>query len=162
VENVIVAAIVISCLIGVCLALLIVGAAVGKTRKMPSQIVIDAHEEIEFCAQALPDEVTAQISYDDLRRILRHHIEWIQAYHWTPEGSSTNPIVFQKMDPLPYILERTDITGLNASPEIVKAVIEAHSEYLIAKGALHLEDPALIERDLRSRPELNHPETKLS
>ena len=38
----------------VAIGFLAVGHAVGATEEMPAQIVVDAHEAIEFCAEALP------------------------------------------------------------------------------------------------------------
>lgn len=139
----------------VVIGLLFVGWAVGKTSAMPDQIVIDAHEAIEFCAEALPVEITSQLTYDELRRLLRIHLEWIQAYHWTPEGDPSGPVVFEEHDALDYVVERADIVGLAVSREQAAAVIEAHDAYLQVAGALHIEAPELVERDLAELPELD-------
>ncbi len=136
----------------VAIGLVFVGNAVGKTAAMPDQIVVDMHEAIDFCAEALPDEVTAELSYDDLRRLLRLHLEWIQAFHWAPEGSGEGPIVFEEYDALGYVMERADITGLNVSSRNAAAAIEAHSAYLQVVGAIHLEDPVQVEQDLAELP----------
>ena len=141
----------------VVIGLLFVGWAVGKTAAMPDQIVIDAHEAIEFCAEALPIEVTSQLTYDELRRVLRVHLEWIQAYHWAPEGDPTGPIVFEEHDALDYVMERADILGLEVTRDQAAAVIEAHDAYLQVAGALHIEAPELVERDLSQLPQLDLP-----
>ena len=142
----------------VVIALLFVGWAVGKTSSMPDQIVVDAHEAIEFCAEALPAEVTSQLTYDELRRLLRLHLEWIQAYHWAPEGDSSGPVVFEEHDALDYVMERADLVRLDVTREQAAAVIEAHDAYLQVAGAIHLEAPELIERDLAHPPELDEPQ----
>ena len=144
----------------VAVALVAVGWAVGKTAAMPAQIVVDAHEAIEFCAQALPGEVTAVLSYDELRRILRLHLEWLQAYHWAPEGSGDGPILFQEYDPLPYMIERADVVGLDVSADHLAAVIDAHSGYLQVMGAIHLEDPVVAEADLADVAMLEGPSSE--
>ena len=136
-------------------ALLFVGWAVGKTSSMPDQIVIDAHEAIEFCAQALPVEVTSTLSYDELRRLLRLHLEWVQFYHWAPEGESDGPILFEELDAVDYVIERTDSIGLDVSRDHAVAVIEAHSSYLQVMGAIHLDDPVAVESDLADHPALS-------
>ena len=132
-----------------------VGHAVGVTEQMPAQIVIDAHEAIEFCAEAMTYDVTATISYDDLRRLLRLHLEWIQAYHWSPEGTSTGPIVFEQFDALEYVMERIQVTDLDVTREIAAAAIQAHSDYLQVVGAIHLDDPVKVEQDLAEMPLLD-------
>ena len=138
----------------VAVAFVAVGHAVGATESMPAQIVIDGHEAIEFCAQALPDRVTASLSYDDLRRLLRIHLEWIQAYHWAPSSSDAAPIIFEQFDPLSYVMERCESVGLDVTADEAAAVIQAHSDYLQVMGALHLDDPVDVEADLAMAPQL--------
>jgi hypothetical protein len=149
--------ILVAALVVVIVALLFVGWAVGKTSAMPDQIVVDAHEAIEFCAEALPDEVTATISYDELRRLLRLHLEWIQFYHWAPEGRSDGPILFEELDAVDYVEERADVVGLEVSRDHIVEVVKAHSAYLQVMGAIHLEDPVLAESDLSQLPLLDAP-----
>ncbi len=139
----------------VVIAFFAVGDAVGKTERMPGQIVVDVHEAIEFCAEALPGEVTATLSYDELRRLLRLHLEWIQAYHWAPEVGESGPIVFEQFDALDYVMERAAVTHLDVSREHAAAVIQAHSDYLAVMGAIHLDDPVKVEQDLGELPLLD-------
>lgn len=134
------------------IALLFVGDAVGKTSKMPDQIVVDVHEAIDFCAEALPRDVTAVMTFDELRRILRLHLEWIQAYHWSPEGTDEGPILFEEFDALDYVMERAAAIRLEVSREHVAQVIDVHSSYLQVMGAIHLEDPVNVEADLAGLP----------
>jgi hypothetical protein len=141
----------------VVVALLFVGGAVGKTSAMPAQIVIDSEEAIEFCAQALPLSVTSVLSYDELRRLLRLHLEWIQAYHWAPESGGAGPIVFEELDAAAYMMERVDVLGLAATRDQVEAVIASHSSYLQVMGAIHLDDPVDVEADLAQFPMLEGP-----
>ena len=130
------------------------GWAVGKTESMPDQIVVDAHDAIEFCAQALPSHVTAEITYDELRRILRMHLEWVQAYDFAPDGTADGPIVFEQFDAVAYVLERAEVNRLKMSPENVAAIVQAHSDYLQVMGAIHIEDPVKVQEDLAELPML--------
>jgi len=148
--------IVVAAVVVLVVGLVSVGSAVGKTRTMPDQIVIDAHEAIEFCAEALPGDVTAVLSYDQLRRLLRLHLEWIQAHHWAPETNRSaakktelsGPILFEEFDPADYVMERASAVGLSVTRDHALATIQAHSAYLRVVGALHQDDPALMEADL--------------
>ena len=124
---------------------------------MPDQIVLDVHEAIEFCAEALPQEVTATLSYDQLRRMLRLHLEWIQAYHWAPETEGPAPIVFEQFDALDYVMERVAVTDVEISRDHAAAIIQAHSDYLQVMGAIHLDDPVKVEQDLAELPLLDNP-----
>ncbi len=155
-----VALLILTAVIVVGVAFVAVGHAVGSTEAMPAQIVVDVHEAIEFCAQALPDDVTAVLSYDDLRRVLRLHLEWIQAYHWSPEGRSAGPIVFEQFDALDYVMERVEVTDVEVTPHQAAAVIQAHSDYLQVMGAIHIDDPVEVEGDLAELPLLDTPRTE--
>lgn len=136
----------------VVIALVFVGDAVGKTSAMPDQIVLDVHEAINFCAEALPSDVTATMTFDELRRLLRLHLEWIQAYHWAPEGSDDGPILFEEFDALDYVMERCAAVGLDTPRAQVAQVIDVHSSYLQVMGAIHIDDPAQVEADLAELP----------
>lgn len=138
-------------------ALIAVGWAVGKTAAMPDQIVVDGHEAIEFCAEALAGEVTAVLSYDELRRLIRLHLEWVQFYHWAPEGETEGPILFEELDAVDYMVERADVVGLDVTRDQIVAVVEAHSAYLQVMGAIHLEDPVIVEADLSNLPAIDGP-----
>ena len=144
-------------LIVIVVALLFVGWAVGKTAEMPDQIVIDAHEAIEFCAEALPFEVTSVLTYDELRRLLRLHLEWVQFYHWAPEQDGDGPVLYEELDSIDYLVERADVVGVEVSRPTIVAVVKAHTAYLQVMGAIHLEDPVIAERDLADLPMLDGP-----
>ena len=146
-------------LVIVAIAFAAVGHAVGKTEAMPDQIVVDVHEAIEFCAEAVPDQVSATLTYDELRRLLRFHFEWIQAYHWAPDHLPSGPIVFEQFDPLDYVMERAEVNDLEVARDHAAAVIQAHSDYLQVMGAIHLDDPVDVERDLAELPLLGSPRT---
>lgn len=145
---VVIGATVLALIVIAAVAFVAVGHAVGSTESMPAQVVIDVEEAIEFCAQALPDHVTASLSYDELRRLLRLHLEWIQAYHWAPASKDATPIVFEQFDPLAYVMERCHVIRLEVTAEEAAAVIQAHSDYLQIVGALHIDDPVDVEADL--------------
>lgn len=132
----------------VVIALVAVGGGVAKTAAMPRQIVYDVQESIDFCAEALPDTVTAEISYDDLRRALRLHLEWIQAHHFTPEGDPEGPILFAGDDAVAYVMERAAVTRLSITADQARAIIDAHLAYFQFMGAIHLEEPEAVQADL--------------
>lgn len=149
--------IVLAAVLVVGIGLLFVGSAVGKTSEMPAQVVVDVHEAIDFVAEAIPIEVSSVLSYDDVRRLLRFHLEWIQAYHWAPDGFSDGPIVFEEYDALGYVMERADVNHFDVDPAHAAAVIEAHSAYLQVMGAVHIDDPVDVEADLAELPLLDAP-----
>ncbi len=149
--------IVLAAVLVVVIGFVFVGSAVGKTEAMPAQVVFDVHEAIDFVAEAVPVEVSSVLSFDDVRRLLRFHLEWLQAYHWAPDTEGEAPIVFEEFDALDYVMERCDITGFEVERPHAAAVIEAHTAYLQVMGAIHVDDPVDVERDLASLPLLDAP-----
>lgn len=156
-----IALLIITPILIVVIALWAIGSAVAKTSAMPDQIVVDVHEAIEFCAEALPAEFTARLTYDELRRVLRLHLEWIQAYHWSPSSTDATPIVFEQFDAVDYVMERAEITDLEITRAQATAVIQSHSDYLQVMGALHIDDPVDVEADLVELPLLDSPRDPL-
>lgn len=140
--------VVIAAVLVVLIGLWSVGWAVGKTREIPPQIVVDVHEAIDFCAEALPIEVTSVLSYDELRVLLRLHLEWVQAYHYSPDHLPSGPIVYEQFDAVEYVMERADLLRLKVERDHVVEVVAAHDAYLQVMGALHIEDPDLVAKDL--------------
>ncbi len=130
------------------IGLLFVGWGVGKTREAPPQITIDIHDAIDFCSEALPDEVTAQLSYEDLRRLMRYHLEWVQFYHWTPDTSDEQPVFYEQLDAADYVAERADFYHLDVDRDQIEAVVRANDAFLQFSGAIGVADSAAVQEDL--------------
>ncbi len=60
------------------IALVAVGKAVAELETERSPAVYDLNDAVEWIAQRLPDEVTARISFEDLKMLLRWHLDWFQ------------------------------------------------------------------------------------
>ena len=60
----------------VAIAFVSVGIAVGRLETETAPAVYRLAEAIEYVADHLPDEVTARISYDDVRTVLGWHLDW--------------------------------------------------------------------------------------
>ncbi len=63
----------------VVIAFVAVGTAVGRLEKETAPAVYRLAEAVEYVADHLPDEVTARISYDDVRAVLGWHLDWFAA-----------------------------------------------------------------------------------
>lgn len=62
----------------VLIAFVAVGKAVAELETERNPAVYDLNDAVEWIAQRLPDEVTARISFDDLKTLLRWHLDWFQ------------------------------------------------------------------------------------
>ncbi len=60
----------------VAIAFVSVGAAVGRLETETAPAVYRLAEAVEYVADHLPDEVTARISYGDVRTVLGWHLDW--------------------------------------------------------------------------------------
>ena len=60
------------------IAFVAVGKAVAELEGERSPAVYDLNDAVDWIAQRLPDEVTARISFDDVKTLLRWHLDWFQ------------------------------------------------------------------------------------
>ena len=60
------------------IALVAVGKAVAELETERSPAVYDLNDAVDWIAQRLPDEVTARISFDEVKTLLRWHLDWFQ------------------------------------------------------------------------------------
>src|SRR6187397_2933660 len=69
---------VVAAVLVVVIALVAVGREAFTLSAQPKQALFDLEEAVEFVADRLPDEVTAVLTYDDVRSILRWHLEYLR------------------------------------------------------------------------------------
>jgi hypothetical protein len=143
---------VIALVIVVLVALVAVGGVVGRLEAEPARNVFDNNESVEFVAQALPESLTAELSYDEVQRILRLHNDYLHARGVSRSGGdlgtsgSGGPQVIDADDGIAYVLERASYVGYFPRPDAVRAVIAAQLAYFEAIGAVaEVEPPELVE-----------------
>ncbi len=54
-----------------------IGMVSGSLARRPRRSVYDLEEAVEFVADRLPDELTATVSYDDVRSVLLFHRDYL-------------------------------------------------------------------------------------
>jgi hypothetical protein len=135
----------------VVIALVAVGRVTGQLAAAPPQARFDMPEAVEFVASALPDEITAQLSYDQLEGLLRAHLDYLNSNDLTDGvryASGTGLIVVADDETLGYLLDRVEAAEWwDVTPEMVTAVLEAELAYLESIGAIGtpVPDPSAIE-----------------
>jgi hypothetical protein len=127
------------------LAVFVVAAvAVGRVTHAlatdPRRSVYDVEESIEFVAQALPDSVTAELSYDDVTTILKlFHDHMHAAGVATTAGEDVDLPDMVVVDPvlgIDHVMFRTKLAGVEYKRRDVEAVIDAQMEYFAAIGVV--------------------------
>ncbi|MCB9373260.1 MAG: hypothetical protein H6518_10845 [Microthrixaceae bacterium] len=134
----------------VAIALVAVGRVTGQLAEAPPQVRYDLPEALEFVAEALPADVTAQVSYLQVEALLRAHLDYLNAndlLDGVRYASGRGLIVVADDETLAYLLERAEGGEWDVTPEQVTAVLEAHLEYLTSVGVIGaaVPDPAALD-----------------
>ena len=131
-------------------ALVAVGGAVGRLRTEPARNIFENDEALEFVAQALPDELTAELSYEELQRIMRLHLDYLHAQGVARSGGDLpvagGPQLVESDDAVRSIQDRAALVDFYPKPEAVRRVIDAQLAYFEAIGAISpVTEPELAE-----------------
>ena len=126
-------------------AAVVVGREARRLAAQPPRPVFDLNEAVEWVATHLPYEVSAVLSYDDVRRILDWHLDFLRSKGVSGNGSSAHPegpIVVGGAETAEYVLMRAEASGAEYTPTQVHAVLEAQMTYLESIGAIGPVDPS--------------------
>jgi hypothetical protein len=124
-----------------------VGVVSGSLAQRPRRSVYDLEEAVDFVADLLPDDMTAQISYDDVRSVLLFHCDYLAAKGVASERTADDIgsalVVVPDDEPTAYVLGRVTEEGLGLSDDDVVRILDAELEYYRAIGAIgpRLEGP---------------------
>jgi hypothetical protein len=150
---VIVVFIVIAVAVVVAIALVAVGAATGRLAGEPPTSVYQMDEAVHFVAERLPDDVTATLSYDDVRALLGWHLDYLEDKGVAGRSDHdldtlpSGPIVTADDEGVAYVLGRATDAGLDVDDVQVVEVLEGEQAYLRAIGAVGAEVPAPSDPD---------------
>ena len=132
--------IVITAVLVVALALVAVGRVTWRLEAQAPPSVYAVDEAVEFVADRLPDDVTAQLSFDDVREILQWHIEYLAdrgvAVGKGDDRLVAGPLVAAEDDALAYVLGKAAEADIEVDDVWVVQVLDANEEYLEAIGAI--------------------------
>jgi hypothetical protein len=130
---------VVAVLIVFAVAAVVVGREARRLDAEPRRPTFDINEAVSWVAQHLPFEVSAVLSYDDVRRIIDWHLEYLRSRGVSSNGHGPDvdgPIVVGGAETVDYVLRRCQSSGLEYTPAQVHAVLEAQMTYLEAIGAV--------------------------
>lgn len=140
---------VIGAVLVVVIALVAVGREAFTLGTQPKQAHFDLEEAVQFVADRLPDEVTAVLSFDDVRSILRWHLEYLRdrgvpARRDLLDGG---PVVVEDDEGVAWVLGRADEVGMDITDAEVAVVLETELAYFEAIGAIGGEVPEPPDND---------------
>ena len=131
-------------LVAVAVVLLIAAVVVGReTDRLagaPPRPVFDLDEAVTWVARHLPFEVSAVLSHDDVRQILRWNLDYFRSKGVTGNGSTASSpatdVVVGGGETVDNVLARARSAGLEYTAPQVHAVLDAQMAYFEAIGAL--------------------------
>jgi hypothetical protein len=141
--------IVLYIVIAVAVVFLIAAALIGREARRldaePPRAVFDLDEATEWVANHLPFEVSAVLSYADVRRILEWNLEYLRAKGMTADlGTPVGATVVGPDEVADFVLARARSVDSPYSEDQVAAVLDAHIGYFDAIGAI---GPAADDED---------------
>jgi hypothetical protein len=145
---VVVVAVVVAAVAVVLLALLVVGRETASLASQPKQALFDVDEAVDFVAEALPHEVSARISYDDVRALVRFHLAHLAASGAPAErwnAGHQRLVIVDDEEGAEVLMRRAIESGLDLGPDDVAAVLGAELAYFEAIGAVGPAVPEPLE-----------------
>jgi hypothetical protein len=133
-------AVVVAGVIIVVVGLLAVGQVTQRLGPEPERQVFAGDEALSFVAEALPSEVTAVLSYEEVQRIMRLHLDYLHHRGVSRSGgdlaSDDDPVVISPEDAVDGIVERGASSAFHPERDHVHEVVLAHLAYFEAIGAM--------------------------
>jgi hypothetical protein len=120
------------------IAAILVGREARRLDAEPPRAVFDLDEATEWVANHLPFEVSAVLSYTDVRRILEWNLEFLRTRGMAtpdtpvPDGS----IVVGPEEVADFVMSRAKAVDSPYSEDQVAAVLDAQFGYFDAIGAI--------------------------
>ena len=149
--------IVVAALLVLVIGLVAVGQLAGRLAAQPPTSLYDLDEAVEFVADRLPEDVTADLTYDDVRKMLTWHLDYLRdrgiARSQGENELVSGPLVAAEDDALAYVLGRAAEADLEIDDVWVAQVIAGNEAYLEAIGAIGAELDALADADESGDPE---------
>ena len=133
----------------VVIAFVAVGLAVGRLEQETAPAVYRLSEAVDYVADRLPDEVTARISYDDVRVVLGWHLDWFAAVglatsHGVELGDpavAVDEMAVGDTDAACDAVVARSLQEGGPDPVDVVCILEAQLSYLAEIGALSAGGP---------------------
>lgn len=116
-----------------------IGVVSGSLANRPRRSVYDLLEAVDYVADRLPDDLTARLSFDDVRSVLVFHCDYLErkgvASERTADDIGTALVVVPDDELIAYVLGRVDEEALDIADDDVVAVLDVEQGYYRAIGA---------------------------
>lgn len=139
------------------IGLVALGAVTRRLAAEPGRSVFEGDEALAFVAAALPRWDTAELSYDEVARIMRLHLDVLHARGVARSGGDLDleggPVVLDPDTVVAEIVERAGRVAFFPDPTHVADIVAAQLAYFEAIGVVDpVLEPALAELAELDRP----------
>lgn len=122
------------------IAAVTIGGVTDTLASRPRRSVYDLDEAVDFVADLLPDELTAELTYADVRAVLLAHCDYLEAKGVASEKAADDIgeglVVVPDDEPVAWVLGRLDELGVVIEDAAVVTVLDAEERYYEAIGAI--------------------------
>jgi hypothetical protein len=119
------------------IAAIVVGREARRLDAEPPRATFDLEEATEWVGNHLPFEVSAVLSYEDVRRILEWNLDYLRGKGVSAGDYRPNDeVVVGRDEVTEYVLDRAATSGFPYAHEHVEAVLDAQFGYFDAIGAI--------------------------
>ncbi len=148
--------IVLAAVLVLVIGLVAVGQLAGRLAAQAPTSLYDLDEAVEFVADGLPEDVTADLTYDDVRKMLTWHLDYLRdrgiARSQGVNELVSGPLVAAEDDALAYVLGRAAEAEVSIDDVWVAQVIAGNERYLEAIGAIGAQLDAIADADENGDP----------
>jgi len=122
------------------IAAVTVGRVTGSLATRPRRSVYDIDEAVDFVADRLPDELTAEITYDDVRSVLLAHCDYLEAKGVASEKAADDIgdrlILVPDDEPVAWVIGRLEELDADVADAHVVTILDTEELYYEAIGAI--------------------------
>lgn len=122
------------------IAAVTVGGVTADLAAQPKRGLYDLEAAVAFVGDHLPDDVTAELSYDDVRAVLLAHITFLErkgvASYKTAEAAGEDLVLVTDDEPLAFVIGEVEAAGVEVSDERIVEILEAEQLYYLSIGAI--------------------------
>lgn len=139
--------VVIAAVVVIAIGLVAVGAVTSRLAAEPKRSVFSVDEAVQYIADRLPEDVTAVLSFDEVRDIVTWHLDYLETKGVAGtsdhelEGMPSGPIITDDDEGVAYVIGRANDVGRELDDVHVFEVLDAEQDYLRAIGAIGGEVP---------------------
>jgi hypothetical protein len=126
------------------IAAVVIGREARRLGNVPPKPVFDFEEAVEWVCRHVSDDVAAELTPDDVRKIINWHLEYFRMKGVSSNGHGTQsegPVVVGGAETVDFVLMKAQSSGFAYTPAQVHAVLDAQMTYLEAIGAIGPVDP---------------------